>query len=67
MMFQRRHVYEHEAGVATRRYIEESGDNSITEGTLIRETRENAHRLAGCVIRMASNLEAGFSEILPGC
>jgi hypothetical protein len=66
MMFQRRHAYEHEAGVATRRYIAESGDNSVTEGALVRETLENAHRLAGCVVRIATNPEAGFSEILPG-
>jgi hypothetical protein len=66
MMFQRRHVYEHEAGVATRRYIAASGDTAVKEGALIRETRENAHRLAGGVVRIATNLEAGFSEILPG-
>jgi hypothetical protein len=65
MMFERRHVYEHEAGVATRKYIEESGDTTITEGTLIREAPENAHKLAGCAVRIASNLEAGFHEIFP--
>ena len=65
MMFQRRHVFEHEGGVATHRYLSESGDKSITEGTLIRETRENAHRLAGCGVRMATNFEAGFHEIFP--
>jgi hypothetical protein len=65
MMFQRRHVFEHEGGVATHRYLSESGDTSITEGTLIRETRENAHRLAGCVVRMATNFETGFHEIFP--
>ena len=65
MMFQRRHVFEHEGGVATRRYLNESGDESITEGTLIRETRENAHRLASCAVRMATNFEAGFHEIFP--
>jgi len=64
-MLQRRHVFEHEGGVATRRYLDESGDQSITEGTLIRETRENAHRLASCVIRMATNFETGFHEIFP--
>jgi hypothetical protein len=65
VMFQRRHVFEHEGGVATRRYLDESGDNSITEGTLIRETRENAHWLAGCIVRMATNFETGFHEIFP--
>ena len=34
LMFQRRHVFEHEGGVATSRYLNESGDKSITEGTL---------------------------------
>ena len=63
IMFQRRHVFEHEGGVATHRYLDESGDKSITEGTLIRETRENAHRLASCVVRMATNFETGFHEI----
>jgi hypothetical protein len=66
MMFQRRHVYEHEAGVATRKYIADSGDTAVKEGALIRETRENAHRLAGCAVRITTNLDAGFSEILPG-
>ena len=65
IMFQRRHVFEHEGGVATRRYLDESGDKSITEGTLIRETRENAHWLASCAVRMATNFEAGFHEIFP--
>lgn len=63
-MFQRRHVFEHEGGVASRRYIEESGDGTITEGTLIRETRENAHRLASCFVRIATNFEIGFHEML---
>ena len=65
MMFHRRHVFEHEGGVATLRYLNESGDNSIAEGTLIRESRENAHRLAGCIVRMATNFETGFHEIFP--
>ncbi len=65
MMLQRRHVFEHEGGVVTRRYIEESGDNSVPESTLIREDAQNVHRLAGCLTRMATNFENGFNEILP--
>ena len=60
IMFQRRHVFEHEGGVATHRYLNESGVKSVTEGSLIRETRENAHRLASCAVRMATNFETGF-------
>jgi hypothetical protein len=37
----------------------------VTEGMLIRETRENAHGLAGCATRMLSNLEVDFHEIYP--
>jgi hypothetical protein len=65
MMFERRHLFEHEGGVATRRYLNESGDTSVNEGTLIRETRENAHRLAGCILRMANNFDRDFHEIFP--
>ena len=63
MMFQRRHVFEHEGGVATRRYLDESRDGSLEVGTLIRETRENAHKLAGYLDRIAINFETGFHEI----
>lgn len=65
MMFSRRHVFEHEGGVVTRRYIRDSGDISLEEGTLIRETRENGHRLASSVVRMAANFESDFHEIFP--
>jgi hypothetical protein len=62
-MFFRRHVYEHDGGVATQRYVEESGDDSIERGDLIREAAENAHRLIGCLNRMISNFESDFHEI----
>lgn len=65
VMLQRRHVFEHEGGVVTRRYLEESGDTSMPEGTLVRESAENVHRFAGCLTRIATNLESGFNEILP--
>lgn len=45
MMLERRHVYEHNAGVADERYVERSGDTSWRVGDLIRETDQNAHRL----------------------
>jgi hypothetical protein len=65
MMLLRRHVYEHDGGEATARYIRESGDASVDEGTLIRETRENVRRLAGIAIRIATNLDTGFHDIFP--
>jgi hypothetical protein len=65
MMLQRRHVFEHEGGVVTRRYLQESGDSSVVEGMLIREDAQNVHRLAGYLTRMATNFENGFNEIIP--
>lgn len=63
MMFFRRHVYEHDGGVATKRYVEKSGDPQAEEGLLIRETNENAHKFIGCLNRMIATLEKDFHEI----
>ena len=63
-MMHRRHVFEHNAGVADARYIRESGDTDAREGVLIRETQANAHRLINGLTRMAENFEADFHEIL---
>jgi DNA-directed RNA polymerase subunit RPC12/RpoP len=63
MMFFRRHVYEHDGGVATKRYVENSGDTQTAEGVLIRETIENAHKFIGCLNRMIEALEKDFHEI----
>ena len=64
-MFFRRHVYEHDGGVATRRYVNESGDKDIEEGILIRETAENAHKLIGFLNRMIKIFDNDFNEIFP--
>jgi hypothetical protein len=63
LMMERRHVFEHNAGVIDRRYVEQSGDEGAVEGNLLRENRENAHRLIGLLARMASNVETDFHEI----
>lgn len=62
-MFFRRHVYEHDGGVASARYVRESGDQNVEEGTLIRETADNAHKLIGCLNRMIKALDTDFHEI----
>lgn len=62
-MFFRRHVYEHDGGVATQRYVDKSGDVGIERGDLIRETAENAHRLINCLNRMISTFESDFHEM----
>ena len=64
-MFLRRHVYEHDGGVATARYVRESEDQDIEVGMLIRETAENAHKLIGYLNRMIKVLDSEFNEIFP--
>ncbi|ANB35149.1 hypothetical protein A6024_14210 [Rhodovulum sulfidophilum] len=63
LMMERRHIYEHNAGVIDRRYIERSGDEDAVEGNLLRENRGNTHRLIGLLARMASNVSTDFHEI----
>lgn len=63
MMFHRRHVYEHNGGVADSRYKEKSGDPEVREGELIRETIENMHKFIGCLNKMVETFEIDFHEI----
>jgi hypothetical protein len=63
MMFERRHVYEHNSGVIDARYVERSGDPDAVLGLLLRESRENAHNLIGQLARMAANVDNDFHEI----
>ena len=65
MMMHRRHVFEHNGGVADERYVRESGDQAAREGALLRETQHNAHRLIGNLTRMFDNFDKDFHEIFP--
>jgi hypothetical protein len=65
MMMHRRHLFEHNAGVADGRYVKMSGDPEARHGVLVRETQANAHRLISSLARMAENLESDFHEIFP--
>lgn len=65
LMFHRRHVFEHGGGVADARYLEESGDTTVAEGMLIRETPANVNRLIDCLLRMTETLDRDFHEIFP--
>lgn len=65
MMFERRHVYEHNGGEVDQAYLDKSGDTSVQLKQLIRETPENAMRLADVVLKLTRNLHAGFMEMFP--
>lgn len=65
LMFCRRHVYEHAGGEADEEYILNSGDKSVRIKQALRETVDSAHRIAGLVQKMASNLHRDFHSIFP--
>ena len=65
LMFHRRHVYEHEGGEVDDEYIAKSGDKTVRPKQALHETAESAHRIAGIVLKLASNLHSGFHEIIP--
>jgi hypothetical protein len=65
LMMHRRHVFEHNGGVADERYCRESGDPDARLGVLIRETQVNAHRLIGSLTRIVHNFDRDFHEIFP--
>lgn len=62
-MMHRRHIFEHNAGVADKRYVQESGDSDAREGVLVRESQENAHQLIAALSRATENFDKDFHEI----
>jgi hypothetical protein len=64
-MFLRRHVYEHNGGEVDQKYLDDSGDTTVTLKQHIRETKEAAHRLLGALLRMAGNAHEGFHCLFP--
>jgi len=64
-MFLRRHVYEHDGGQVTQRYLNESGDTSVKLKQSLRETTDNIFRMTGLILRMARNLHDGFHDVFP--
>jgi hypothetical protein len=64
LMFHRRHVYEHNGGEADAKYIADSGDSSVRQKQILRETQFSAHRIAGIVQRLITSLHRGFHEII---
>ena len=65
MMFLRRHIYEHDGGAATSRYVQDSGDKKVEEGILVRTSIAESQRFIGCLDRMLRTLDTDFHEIFP--
>jgi hypothetical protein len=64
-MFFRRHVYEHNGGEVDQKYLDDSGDTTVRLKQHIRETKEQAHKLLGSLVKMARNVHCGFQELFP--
>jgi hypothetical protein len=65
LMFHRRHLFTHKGGIVDQKYLDESGDTTVQFGQLVRETKENVHRLLSILVRIARNLHEGFHAIIP--
>ena len=65
LMFHRRHVYEHNGGEVDQKYLDDSGDTTVRLKQHIRETKENAHKLLGSLLRMAKNIHRDFHQLFP--
>jgi hypothetical protein len=65
MMFHRRHLFAHRGGIVDQKYIDETGDDAVQLGQLIRETQESVHRLMSALVKIARNLHDGFHSIIP--
>ena len=64
-VFLRRHVYEHDGGQVTQRYLDESGDTSVKLRQSLREDVESVFKMTGLILKMARNLHEGFHALFP--
>jgi hypothetical protein len=65
LMFDRRHVYEHNGGEVDQRYLDDSEDTSVRLKQALRETPESIFRMTGLILRMVRTLHEGFHELFP--
>ena len=63
--FFRRHVFEHNGGEVTQRYLDDSGDTSVRLKQHIHETQEDVHALVNSLVKMARNIHRGFHDLIP--
>jgi len=65
ILFHRRHIYEHNAGVADKKYLDDSGDTGIRVGQSVYESQESANRVISIVDKLGKNIHQQFHEIFP--
>lgn len=64
-LFQRRHIYEHNAGVVDQNYIDKSGDTTVRLNQHIHETKEDMHSFLSSLVKMVRNTHSKFHELFP--
>lgn len=64
LRFHRRHVYEHNGGVADQKYLTDSGDTARM-GQALHETQGDVHRLLGIINRLCENFHSQFHDLFP--
>lgn len=57
MLFQRRHILEHNSGIVDQRYIDQSGDRSYRVGQRLVVHEQDARELLGLVLKLGRGLE----------
>lgn len=66
LMFHRRHVYTHNGATVDQKYIDDSGDTSVSVGQLLKgEKKEDIIKMTQTVVKMTRNLRDGFHSIIP--
>ena len=65
LRFHRRHIYEHNAGVADQKYMADSGDQGVRIGQVVHESQESANRIIGIVAKLGWNIHRQFHDIFP--
>jgi DNA-directed RNA polymerase subunit RPC12/RpoP len=63
LMFQRRHIFTHQAGRVDAEYMKNTGDSSVKIGQILRLRSNEIKRLLPLLQKMGMNLIAGFEEM----
>ena len=63
-MFERRHIHEHNGGIADDRYRQKTG-SSEPLGSLLREDAADVIEFANRLSKLAATLHTGFHELFP--
>jgi DNA-directed RNA polymerase subunit RPC12/RpoP len=61
----RRHVHEHNAGIADQAYLDRTSNSGVRLGQQLNESVEDVQNLSELLSRMLDNIATGFAELFP--